>query len=90
MLIYFCIKMLFGLSSLNMAFNGKSYVQVPIMHCKCDWVRILLKIPAPRFYFRCERTMVAMQNHFKNGDGDWDDWRQGECVLPALVSNRLL
>ena len=30
--------------------------------------------------------MVAMLNHQRNGDGDWDDWRQGECVLPALVS----
>jgi hypothetical protein len=33
-----------------------------------------------------EIPMVAMLNHLKNGDGDWDDWRQGECVLPALVS----
>jgi len=32
--------------------------------------------------------MVGMLNHFKNGEGgagDWDDWRQGECVLPALL-----
>ncbi len=35
--------------------------------------------------FRFAVSMVGMLNHLKNGDGDWDDWRQGECVLPALV-----
>ena len=21
------------------------------------------------------------------GEGDWQDWRQGECIVPALVKN---
>ena len=30
--------------------------------------------------------MGAMDNGMETqAGGDWDDWRQGECLLPALV-----
>jgi len=29
--------------------------------------------------------MGAMDNGMETQGGDWDDWRQGECLLPALV-----
>jgi len=29
--------------------------------------------------------MGAMDNGMESQAGDWDDWRQGECLLPALV-----
>jgi len=29
--------------------------------------------------------MGAMENHTESNSMEWDDWRQGECLLPALV-----